>query len=50
MTGKDTLKGWDVLVSYNQAQVNVLLEKGAQALQAQTQNISFTVEIPSMSL
>jgi hypothetical protein len=46
MTGKDTLNGWDVLVSYNEAQVNKLLDKRAQALQALTQNVSFAIEIP----
>ncbi|KAF3040476.1 hypothetical protein E8E12_005074 [Didymella heteroderae] len=45
MKGRDTLNGWDVLVSYNEAQVNALLDKRAQALQALTQNVSFTVNV-----
>ena len=32
MKGKDTLSGWDVLVSYNEVQLNALLEIRAQAL------------------
>jgi len=32
MKGKDTLSGWDVLVSYNEVQLNTLLEIRAQAL------------------
>ena len=43
MTGKDTLNGWDVLVSYSEDQINRLLSIRAASV-AGLSNINFTTE------
>jgi hypothetical protein len=49
MSGKDTLNGWDVLVSYDEAQINVLLNLRAETITTLT-NIVFNTEEDCMTL
>lgn len=44
MVGKNTLNGWDVLVSYNEDQINELLSMRSKSIKGLLTRLNFTTE------